>query len=59
MEPSDLAQILRSAIMDIMDVDLYNQELAAEEIDSARIIAVRSQFEQFARSLDGQNGTHT
>jgi hypothetical protein len=60
MEPSDLAQILRSAIMDVLDLDLYNQELAAEEADSSRIIAVRSQFEQFARSLslDGQNGTH-
>jgi hypothetical protein len=42
--------------MDVLDLDLYNQELAAEEIDSAQIIAVQ---QQFARSLDGQNGTHT
>jgi hypothetical protein len=60
LEPTDLAEILRSAIMDVMDIDLYNQELAAEEADSSRIIAVRSQFEQFARSLslDGENGMH-
>jgi hypothetical protein len=34
-----------------MDMDLYNKELAAEEADSAKIIAVRQQAEQFLESL--------
>ena len=61
MVPTDLAQALEMAIEDVLDIDLYNQELAAEEADSSRIIAVRSQFEQFAQSLslEGQNGTHS
>jgi hypothetical protein len=52
MEPDDLADTLRSAINDVLDIDLYNQELAAEEVDSAQIIAVRKQAEQFFNSLN-------
>jgi hypothetical protein len=52
LEPTDLANILRSAIEDVIDIDLYNQELAAEEADSAQIIAVRQQAEEFFKSLN-------
>jgi hypothetical protein len=51
MEPADLVNTLRSAIDKVLDVDLYNMELAAEESDSAQIIAVRRQAENFFRSL--------
>jgi hypothetical protein len=52
MEPADLADTLRSAIDDVLDIDLFNQELEAEESDSAKIIAVREQTEQFFKSLN-------
>ena len=51
MEPSDLVDTLEAAIDEIIDIDLYNQELAAEEADSAQIIAVKKQTEQFFKSL--------
>jgi hypothetical protein len=51
MEPVDLANTLSSAIEGVLDIDLYNQELAAEENDSAQIMAVREQAEQFFKSL--------
>jgi hypothetical protein len=50
MDPSDLADALSSAIDDVMDIDLYNQELEAEEKDSAQIIAIRRQADQFFKS---------
>jgi hypothetical protein len=43
---------LESAIKDVLDLDLYNQELAAEEADSAQIIAVQEQAERFFKSLN-------
>lgn len=52
MAPSDLSDSLSSAIDDVMDIDLYNQELEAEEKDSAQIIAVRQQADQFFKSLN-------
>jgi hypothetical protein len=51
LEPADLIGLLRSAINNVIDVDLYNQELAAEEADSAQIIALQRQAEQFFKSL--------
>jgi hypothetical protein len=51
LEPADLIDLLRSAINNVIDVDLYNQELAAEETDSAQIIAIQQQAEQFFKSL--------
>jgi hypothetical protein len=51
MEPATLAQELESAIQGVLDLDLYNQELTAEEADSARIIAVKEQTEAFFKSL--------
>jgi hypothetical protein len=51
LAPSDLADIIEDAIVDVIDVDLYNQELAAEEADSAQIVAVRQQTDTFFKSL--------
>jgi hypothetical protein len=51
MEPSDLADTLEAAIDEVLDIDLYNQELAAEETDSAHIIAVRERTREFFKSL--------
>jgi ParB-like nuclease domain len=52
MEPEALAGTLRDAIDDVLDIDLYNQELDAEEADSAEIIAVRNQADQFFKSMN-------
>ena len=52
MAPGDLAHTLEDAIKKVLDLDLYNQELAAEEADSAQIIAVRRQVEEFLSTLN-------
>jgi hypothetical protein len=51
LAPADLAATLETAIKEVLDIDLYNQELAAEEADSQRIIVVKKQTEQFFKSL--------
>ena len=51
MDPGDLADSLTDAIKDVLDIDLYNQELAAEEQDSAQIIAVQQQTAEFFKTL--------
>jgi hypothetical protein len=51
LAPSDLADTLETAINKVLDIDLYNQELAAEEVDSAHIIAVRQQTKEFFESM--------
>jgi hypothetical protein len=57
-DPADLTEELKGAIVDVLDIDAYDAELAAEEKDSARIIAVRQQVETFLKSLkpDGEEG---
>ena len=40
-----------TSIEDVLDVDLFNEELTAEETDSTQIIAVRRQVETFLQSL--------
>ncbi len=52
MDPADLAETLTNAIDEVLGIDLYNQELAAEETDSAQIIAVQEQAERFFKSLN-------
>jgi hypothetical protein len=51
MDPGDLADSLTDAIKDVLDIDLYNQELEAEEHDSAQIIAIQQQTAEFFKSL--------
>jgi hypothetical protein len=50
-DPGDLADVLREAIVGVLDIDLYNQELEAEERDSTQIIAVQRQAAEFFKSL--------
>jgi hypothetical protein len=52
LAPDALADTLQEAIDKVLDLDLYNQELAAEEADSAQIVAVRQQVETFLQTLD-------
>jgi hypothetical protein len=51
MDPGDLAETLKSAIEDALDIDLYNQELQAEGADSTKIIAVQQKTAEFFKSL--------
>jgi len=51
MDPAELQSALDDAILAVMDIDLYNQELATEERDSAQVIAVRQQVEAFLKTL--------
>ena len=51
MDPADLANALEDAVKEVLDLDLFNEELAKEEADSQQIIAVRQQTEEFLKSL--------
>jgi len=51
LDPGDLAAVLKDAIIDVLDIDLYNQELEAEEKDSAQIIAVQQHAAEFFKTL--------
>jgi hypothetical protein len=48
----ELEYLLERAIKDVIDLDLFNQESAAEQTDSSEIIAVQNQAQQFFRSLN-------
>jgi hypothetical protein len=52
MDPANLAETLETAIKEVLDLDLYNQELAAEEADAANIVAVQKQAAEFFKSLN-------
>jgi hypothetical protein len=52
MESSDLAETLEEAIKEVLNLDLYYQELATEAADSAQILAVKQQAERFFKSLN-------
>jgi hypothetical protein len=56
MEPSDLATTLDFAIREVLDLDLYNEEVGAEEENSAEILAVKQQAETFFKSLNLSEG---
>jgi hypothetical protein len=51
LRPADLAELLEDAIKEVLDIDVFNQELAAEEKDSTQIIAVQQQALAFFNSL--------
>jgi hypothetical protein len=51
MDPGDLVDTLTEAIKDVLDIDLYNQELEAEEKDSAQIVAVQERATEFFKTL--------
>jgi hypothetical protein len=51
LAPSDLVAILKDAIEQVIDLDLFNEEPAAEQADSAKIIAIRQRSDEFFGSL--------
>jgi hypothetical protein len=51
LDPADLKKILEDAIDKVLDLEAYNAELAAEENDSAQILAVKEQAWAFFNSL--------
>jgi hypothetical protein len=51
MEPANLASELTLAIEEVIDVDLFNQELAAEQTDAAKVVAIQKRCAEFFRSL--------
>ena len=51
LEPADLADILTNAIEEMIDRTLFNQELQAEERDSAKLLAIREQTAKFFENL--------
>ena len=50
--PAELARTLDAALKDVLDLEAYNEELAAEEADSVQIIAVQQQAQAFFSSLN-------
>jgi hypothetical protein len=47
MAPADLATELTLAIEEVIDIDLFNQELRAEQADAAKLIAIRERCAEF------------
>lgn len=51
LQPADLIAILTDAIKQVIDVDAFNQEVAAEGADAAKIVAIREQANKFFEGL--------
>ena len=51
MAPANLAHELTLAIDEVIDIDLFNQEVAAEQADAAKVVAVQEQCAAFFKSL--------
>jgi hypothetical protein len=51
LDPGDLMAILKDAIEQVIDLDLFNQELATEEADSAKLVAVQQRTAEFFKSM--------
>ena len=49
--PADLVDILTRSIEQVIDVDLFNQELAAEQADAAKLVAIQECCAAFFKSL--------
>ena len=56
LDPTDFDSILDKAIREVLDLERFNEQLAAEEQDSARIVAVRQQAQAFFKSLGNSGG---
>jgi hypothetical protein len=51
MQPNDLAQLLRAAIEQVFDTEMFHQGVAAGRADFAQIVAVRRPAFAFFKSL--------
>ena len=46
-------RILTHAIEEVIDVDLFNQELGAEQSDAAKLVAIQERCAAFFKSFRG------
>ena len=53
LQPEQLQQLLTGVIDSVIDVDLFNQELEAEENDAAFLEGVRHQVRNALRGFGG------
>ena len=51
---TDLVGILKRSIEQVIDVDLFNQELDAEQADAAKLVAIQECCAAFFKSFRGQ-----
>jgi hypothetical protein len=47
----NFAIILDAAIREVLDLERYNEQLATEKEDSAKVVAVRQRAEAFFRTI--------
>src|SRR5271165_7677838 len=52
MTPTDLAEVLKTAIEQVIDMKLYKKELLAEQHDHEKIDVLREQIRTFIESLN-------
>ena len=53
LAPSDLVDVLRNAIDEVIDIDLFNMELGAEQADAAKLAAIQMRCAAFFKSFRG------
>ena len=51
LAPGDLIDVLTNAIDELIDIDLFNQEVQAEQVDAAKLVAIQEQCVAFFKSL--------
>ena len=51
LAPGDLVDVLTDAIDELVDIELFNQEVDAEQADSAKLVAIQEQCAAFFKSL--------
>ena len=51
LAPADLVDVLIKAIDEVIDIDLFNQELGVEQNDAAKVVVIQEQCATFFRSL--------
>ena len=51
LAPADLVDVLTKAIDEVIDIELFNQEVGAEQADAAKLVAIQEQCAAFFKSL--------
>lgn len=51
LAPADLVKVLTHAIEEVIDIDLFNQEVGAEQADAAKLVAMQEQCAAFFKSF--------
>jgi hypothetical protein len=52
LDPGDLQEILEDAIQEVIDLGAYNEELAAEENDSVKLVALKNAVLKYVQDID-------